>query len=138
MKTTPVGSPPQPSYLSHHASNISISTTASKSTNSLDIISPTSSDHPPIPHATRKSSVLSLLKGSSSRKSVIGERAEHRVKEERERENTIREEPVVDTPRKKDDKERSESRISLLMGRKRGKVSIAATKVAFHALSFCC
>lgn len=127
MKAAPAivhnGSPPVPSYLSHHASNISISTTASKSTNSLDIISPTSSDPPAMPQATRKSSVLSFMKGSSSRKSMSSEKMETKVREEREKEAPIKEEPA-ESKQKKDDKERSESRISILMGRKRGKVSI--------------
>jgi dual specificity tyrosine-phosphorylation-regulated kinase 2/3/4 len=83
------------------------------------------------PSANRKSSVFSLLRGSSSRKSLHSDSKEAardvqkakdairdaekeriRVEKEKEREKN-----------KKDDKDRSESRISVLMGRKRGKVS---------------
>lgn len=119
-------SPPIPPYMPHHASNISISTSASKSTNSLDIISPVSSDAPH-PQATRKSSVLSFMKGSSSRKSLVGEKVEQKAREEREKEAPIMEEPA-ESKQKKDDKERSESRISILMGRKRGKVSSRSSR----------
>lgn len=83
------------------------------------------------PSTNRKSSVLglgipSLLKGSSSRKSLHGgdksdtgrdsdrdtSRSKQKEKEKAERSKL-----------KKEEKERSESRISVLMGRKRGKVS---------------
>ena len=83
------------------------------------------------PSTNRKSSVLglgipSLLKGSSSRKSLHGgdksdtgrdsDRDTSRSKQ-KEREKAER------SKLKKEEKERSESRISVLMGRKRGKVS---------------
>ena len=82
------------------------------------------------PSTNRKSSVLglgipSLLKGSSSRKSLHGgdksdtgrdsDRDVNRSKQ-KEKEKTER------SKLKKEEKERSESRISVLMGRKRGKV----------------
>ncbi|KAH8108495.1 hypothetical protein DFH11DRAFT_1633216 [Phellopilus nigrolimitatus] len=67
----------------------------------------------------RKSSMLSLglpslLKGSSSRKSLQVEKGGANGKKHKESDNES-------TKNKKDDKDRSESRISVLMGRKRGK-----------------
>lgn len=112
-------SPPLPPFIPHHTSSVSISTAASKSTNSLDIHSPTSPVPHGAPHASRKASVLSLLKGSSSRKS-IGAGSEIRVEKEKELPTS---EGHKEAKPKKEDKERSESRISILMGRKRGKVS---------------
>ncbi|KAG8853390.1 hypothetical protein FRB96_008180 [Tulasnella sp. 330] len=76
------------SAITYHNSTSSISTAAS------------TPDAMMSPSATKKSSMLSLLKGSGSRKSVHMEKPV--------------EKPV--------EKERSESRISVLMGRKRGKV----------------
>ena len=105
-------SPPLPP-IPHHAPSASISTNASKSAsnNSLDLV-PSPSPIQPSAHATRKSSVLSLLKGSSSRKSIISDRSD--AGKGKEKEDSGKE--------KKDEKDRSESRISILMGRKRGKV----------------
>jgi dual specificity tyrosine-phosphorylation-regulated kinase 2/3/4 len=103
---------------SHHNSNISVSTAASKSTNPLDIHSPVSPAPPGIPQqASRKTSVLSLLKSSRKNYGAWSE-----IKVEKEKELPVPEESKETRP-KKEDKERSESRISLLMGRKRGKVS---------------
>lgn len=73
----------------HHASSSSVSTSGSG---------------PDTPAATKKSSMLSLLKGSGSRKSLHLEKP-----------------PEIKPKEKKEEKERSESRISVLMGRKRGK-----------------
>ena len=77
---------------------------------------------PIVPASAKKSSVLSLglpslLKGSSSRRSLHSDK-EKDMKSSRESAATSsdREKP------KKEDKDRSESRISVLMGRKRGKV----------------
>lgn len=71
--------------------------------------------------AHKKSSVLSLglpslLKGSSSRRSL------HSDKEKSGAKSPKGEGKSADKEKKKDDKDRSESRISVLMGRKRGKV----------------
>lgn len=70
----------------------------------------------------------SLLKGSSSRRSLHGgdkSDVEKRQKEERsrEREKEKAKEKERKKEEKKEEKERSESRISVLMGRRRGKVS---------------
>jgi len=88
------------------------------------------------PSTNRKSSVLSLgipslLRGSSSRKSLHGgdksdtgrdsDRDAGRLKQ-KEKEKAER------SKLKKEEKERSESRISVLMGRKRGKVSNTDTR----------
>jgi dual specificity tyrosine-phosphorylation-regulated kinase 2/3/4 len=81
------------------------------------------------PAAHRKSSVLSLglpslLKGSSSRKSFHGEKSDNGKESERDSQKARqKEEKKLERSRsKKDEKDRSESRISVLMGRKRGKV----------------
>jgi dual specificity tyrosine-phosphorylation-regulated kinase 2/3/4 len=76
----------------------------------------------------------SLLKGSSSRRSIHADelkdsREAQRVKDlksktDRQKERADRErEKAEKEKQKKEEKERSESRISVLMGRKRGKVS---------------
>ena len=78
---------------------------------------------------TKKSSVFalpSLLKGSSSRRSL---QAQADKDKEREREREEKRERQLEKERerqqkKEDDKDRSESRISVLMGRKRGKVRL--------------
>ncbi|KAI1790730.1 hypothetical protein LXA43DRAFT_890518 [Ganoderma leucocontextum] len=92
-------------------------------------MSPTKDSHlssPTAPSSAKKSSVLSLglpslLKGSSSRRSLHSDK-EKDVKNSRESAATSsdREKP------KKEDKDRSESRISVLMGRKRGKTVSSA------------
>ncbi|KAJ7684810.1 CMGC/DYRK/DYRK2 protein kinase [Mycena polygramma] len=72
----------------------------------------------------KKSSVLSLLKGSSSRRSLHADSKEaakelQKLKDaEKEKERLAKAEKEK---QKKEDKDRSESRISVLMGRKRGK-----------------
>ena len=83
------------------------------------------------PSTNRKSSVLSLgipslLKGSSSRKSLHGGDKSDTGRDSDRDANRSRQKEKEKAERsklKKEDKERSESRISVLMGRKRGKVS---------------
>ena len=82
------------------------------------------------PSTNRKSSVLglgipSLLKGSSSRKSLHGGDKSDTGKDSDRDANRSKQKEKEKTERsklKKEEKERSESRISVLMGRKRGKV----------------
>ncbi|KAF8682481.1 Protein tyrosine kinase [Rhizoctonia solani] len=106
---------PMPQSLTHQASSHSVSSMASESGFSQSGYSGVSGP----PSASKKTSVLnlgSLLKGSSSRKSMggSGDKSDaNKSGEEKER-------------KKKDDKERSESRISALMGRKRGKTISSA------------
>lgn len=74
----------------------------------------------------KKSSVLSLglpslLKGSSSRRSLHSDREKS---DSRSTRDTSTSKDSDRENKKKDDKDRSESRISVLMGRKRGKVSL--------------
>ncbi|KAJ7702473.1 hypothetical protein B0H17DRAFT_1327388 [Mycena rosella] len=83
-------------------------------------------DYNPVSTSTpgKKSSVLSLLKGSTSRRSLHADSKEaarelQKAKDaEKEKEKLAKAEKEK---QKKDDKDRSESRISVLMGRKRGK-----------------
>ncbi|CAE6520996.1 unnamed protein product [Rhizoctonia solani] len=106
---------PVPPSLTHQPSSHSVSSMASESGFSQSGYSGVSGP----PSATKKTSVLnlgSLLKGSSSRKSMggSGDKSDaNKSGEEKER-------------KKKEDKERSESRISALMGRKRGKTISSA------------
>ncbi|TCD60316.1 hypothetical protein EIP91_010354 [Steccherinum ochraceum] len=87
-------------------------------------VSSTSSSIPGSAH--KKSSVLSLglpslLKGSSSRRSLHSDRDKNEAKSPKgEGKSSDKEKP------KKDEKDRSESRISVLMGRKRGKTLSSA------------
>lgn len=70
---------------------------------------------------SKKSSVFglpSLLKGSSSRRSLHSDKEKSDSKSGRDDGRSDKEKT------KKDEKDRSESRISVLMGRKRGKVCI--------------
>ncbi|KAL4074596.1 hypothetical protein V8B97DRAFT_1868854 [Scleroderma yunnanense] len=74
--------------------------------------------------AHKKSSVLSLglpslLKGSSSRRNLLGDKSDGGTGKETKDSHKSR-----DDKSKQDHKDRSESRISVLMGRKRGKASI--------------
>ncbi|KAK0445384.1 hypothetical protein EV421DRAFT_1890266 [Armillaria borealis] len=76
--------------------------------------------NPPSTSAHKKSSMLSLglpslLKGSSSRKSL------HSDSRESVKDSPRKDSEKARSEKKKEDKERSESRISVLMGRKRGK-----------------
>lgn len=64
---------------------------------------------------------LSLLKGSSSRKSLQAQADKDREREEKREKQQEKEREKQQ--KKEDDKDRSESRISVLMGRRRGKVS---------------
>lgn len=106
---------PLPPSLTHQQSSHSVSSITSASESGFSQSGFSGMSGPP--SASKKSSVLnlgSLLKGSSSRKSMHGSGDKSdagKSAEEKER-------------KKKDDKERSESRISALMGRKRGKVSV--------------
>ncbi|EIN07636.1 hypothetical protein PUNSTDRAFT_45173 [Punctularia strigosozonata HHB-11173 SS5] len=78
--------------------------------------------------AHKKSSVLSLgslLKGSSSRKSLHSDKSDY-FPEKDNRRSMEKSREKSDKEKKKDDKDRSESRISVLMGRKRGK-TVSAT-----------
>ena len=80
---------------------------------------------PSVPGSAKKPSVLSLglpslLKGSSSRRSLHSDREKSDAKSSRESAATSSDRERT----KKDDKDRSESRISVLMGRKRGKVRL--------------
>jgi hypothetical protein len=72
---------PLPLFIPHHTSNISVSTAASNSTNSLNIHLPTSPVPPGALQALQKTSVLSLLKGSTSCKS-FGAGSEIKVEKE--------------------------------------------------------
>lgn len=80
----------------------------------------------------KKSSVLmglpSLLKGSSSRRSLHSDKEKSDAKSAKEEARHARE--AEKERHKKEDKERSESRISVLMGRKRGKVRIPQTALS--------
>lgn len=107
---------------------ISSSPTSRQGIHRSDILSPkdllTSPTTPG--HSQRKSSMLSLglpsiLKGSSSRKSVHVDK--NMGIRDSDVESRARDSGTENLKTKKDDKDRSESRISVLMGRKRGKVS---------------
>lgn len=101
--------------------------------------------------AQKKSSVLSLglpslLKGSSSRRSLHGDKSDlkdtatesKRAKEAEKSERETAKEVAKETARlqkekqKKEDKDRSESRISVMMGRKRGKVCLRSLLQTSH------
>ncbi|KAI0362771.1 hypothetical protein OH77DRAFT_1467846 [Trametes cingulata] len=87
----------------------------------------TSLSSPVVPGSAKKSSVLSLglpslLKGSSSRRSLHSDKEKSDVKSGRENATSSSDREK----QKKDDKDRSESRISVLMGRKRGKTLSSA------------
>lgn len=87
-------------------------------------------DTPLTSPTTKKSSVFglpSLLKGSSSRRSL------HSDKEKSDSRSAKEEARAEKEKHKKDEKDRSESRISVLMGRKRGKVSL---KIFLRVRSF--
>ena len=85
------------------------------------------------PSTHRKSSMLSLgipslLKGSSSRKSLHGgDKSDTGRDSDRDTRSKQKEKEKSERSKlKKEEKERSESRISVLMGRKRGKVSVTS------------
>jgi dual specificity tyrosine-phosphorylation-regulated kinase 2/3/4 len=93
--------------------------------------------------ARKKSSVLSLglpslLKGSSSRRSLHAEKSDPTkdVRDNQKAEGAERDNEKLDRERsKKEDKDRSESRISVLIGRKRGKVRQQYTSIHIVASS---
>ena len=98
--------PSLPLAIHHHISSVSISTLSSKSNlnNSFDLdLSLT-----PVMPMPRKTSVLSLLKGTTSCRSVIVDKHKAKTKEKEDHKGK----------EKKDEKDRSESQISILMGRK--------------------
>ncbi|KAJ7067731.1 hypothetical protein B0H15DRAFT_895756 [Mycena belliarum] len=108
---------------------IPVPTSPTQSTGYASLSQPrskTDSDYNPTSTSTpgKKSSVLSLLKGSTSRRSLHADSKEaareiQKAKDaEKEKERLAKAEKER---QKKDDKDRSESRISVLMGRKRGK-----------------
>ncbi len=91
--------------------------------------------NPPSTSAHKKSSMLSLglpslLKGSSSRRSLHSDSKESAKTSPKPKE-LEREKARTEKEKKKDDKDRSESRISVLMGRKRGKVRAVQCFSAF-------
>ncbi|KAJ7184093.1 hypothetical protein C8R46DRAFT_937896 [Mycena filopes] len=93
----------------------------SRSKQSDNDYNPTSTSTP-----GKKSSVLSLLKGSSSRRSLHADSKEAARELQRTKDAEKEKEKILKAERekqkqKKEDKDRSESRISVLMGRKRGK-----------------
>ncbi|KAF7971643.1 hypothetical protein HWV62_20682 [Athelia sp. TMB] len=104
---------------------VKASSSPDKSYNSASQSTPASSQ--------KKSSVLSLgipslLKGSSSRRSLHGDKSDSASEAKRskevekaEREAAKESAKLQKEKQKKEDKERSESRISVMMGRKRGK-----------------
>ena len=115
-----ITSPSPPPAIPHHLSSVSISTLASKSTsnNSFDL----DSSLTPVMPTPRKTSVLSLLKGTSSRRSVVVDKSGAKAKEKEDHRDK----------EKKDEKDRSESRISILMGRKRGKVRSSLSDISWR------
>ncbi|ESK96823.1 cmgc dyrk dyrk2 protein kinase [Moniliophthora roreri MCA 2997] len=114
-------SPPLPSDSGMLSATMRYKQTSSP--NSTDFNPPSTS----VPgSAHRKSSVFSLLKGSTSRKSLHSDSKEAAKDAQRakdaEKEKARQEKEKEKEKQKKDDKDRSESRIStVLMGRKRGK-----------------
>ncbi|KII88871.1 hypothetical protein PLICRDRAFT_175129 [Plicaturopsis crispa FD-325 SS-3] len=125
--------PPLPSSSPPPSSGYTTSQSQSRSRASPNDYSMSTLSTPSTPGtAHKKSSVLSLglpslLKGSSSRRSLHGDRSDS--KEAKETQRAVRDaekekekrEKVEKERQKKEDKDRSESRISVLMGRRRGK-----------------
>lgn len=119
MQMPPTGvASTSPTYSSTHSSHLRPPSSSSP-TKEPQITSPTT------PGSThKKSSVLSLglpslLKGSSSRRSLHSDKEKGDTKSGKDSAKDSEKEK-----HKKDDKDRSESRISVLMGRKRGKVGL--------------
>jgi dual specificity tyrosine-phosphorylation-regulated kinase 2/3/4 len=120
MQVPPTNVPPSsPTYSSTHSQLRSPSST----------MSPTkeSPSQPAVQGSHKKSSVLSLglpslLKGSSSRRSLHSDKEKSDNKSSKDEARQVRNSEKE--RQKKDEKERSESRISVLMGRKRGKVRV--------------
>ncbi|KAI0085397.1 hypothetical protein BDY19DRAFT_444646 [Irpex rosettiformis] len=126
MQIPPANVPPSsPTYSSTHSH-------ASQARSPSSGMSPTKETQPhiAIPSSShKKSSVLSLglpslLKGSSSRRSLHSDKEKSDAKSAKEEARHAKESEKE--RHKKDDKERSESRISVLMGRKRGKTLSSA------------
>ncbi|KAJ6500330.1 hypothetical protein C8R45DRAFT_977294 [Mycena sanguinolenta] len=114
---------PMPSSPTQSTSYNSLSQPRTKQDKQDSDYNPTSTSTP-----GKKSSVLSLLKGSSSRRSLHADSKEaarelQRMKDaEKEREKEKERLAKAEREKqKKEEKDRSESRISVLMGRKRGK-----------------
>ena len=90
-----------------------------------DPVSPVDSSLSTPPGAHKKSSIISLgslLKGSSSRRNLQSGKDDPKSDKESRRARDTDGGKSEKEKAKKDDKDRSESRISMLMGRKRGKV----------------
>lgn len=136
-KTAPIGSPRSPASLMPGSPLMPVMTNGLSGgtvpmAQSLTRATPPTADITSSPGSSshRKSVLMglpSLLKGSSSRRSLHGgdkSDVERKQKEERSRERER--DKIREKDRKKEDKkeERSESRISVLMGRRRGKVSL--------------
>lgn len=125
-----------PTFSSSAQSRVKASSSPNKDSTSASQSTPTS--------AQKKSSVLSLgipslLKGSSSRRSLHGDKSDSaseakRVKdvEKAEKEAAKDAAKLQKEKQKKEDKERSESRISVMMGRKRGKVCPLKAAITHH------
>lgn len=133
MQVPPAGMPPSsPTYSSTHSQVRSPSSG----------VSPTKETQPPsgIPSSShKKSSVLSLglpslLKGSSSRRSLHSDKEKSDAKSSKEEMRHARE---AEKERKKEEKDRSESRISVLMGRKRGKVRTQQVYFLYDIVKVC-
>lgn len=115
--------PPPPSPTS---GGLGSSSTRVRMYDSHSPVHDTSMTSPSVSTSHKKSSVLSLglpslLKGSSSRRSLHSDREKSDSKSARD---TSTSKDSDRESKKKDDKDRSESRISVLMGRKRGKASL--------------
>lgn len=130
-------------YQQPQSSSSSTFPSAPNSATNLHVNAPAVTSPPPAKDSSytplspsKKSSVFglpSLLKGSSSKKSL---QAQADKDKEREREREEKRERQLEKERerqqkKEDDKERSESRISVLMGRKRGKVRLLLHRLYF-------
>lgn len=100
---------------------------------------PTQTEEATSTPGNRKSSVLNLLRGSSSRKSMLLEKNKDESSKRRNAEQRASDDSSQNTiglsnltreekSGRREVKERSESRISVLMGRRRGKVSTIITK----------
>ena len=116
MQMPPPGVPSSssPTYSSSTSNTFLRPPSATSPTKEVPVTSPTTT-------TTKKTSVFglpSLLKGSSSRRSLHSDKEKSDSKSGKEDGRSDKEKG------KKEDKDRSESRISVLMGRKRGKVCV--------------
>ncbi|OSD02767.1 hypothetical protein PYCCODRAFT_302758 [Trametes coccinea BRFM310] len=124
MQVPPPSVPP--TSVSPTSSSGPASATHLRAPSALSPTKETSLSSPTVPGSAKKSSVLSLglpslLKGSSSRRSLHSDKEKSDAKSGRDNATSS-----SDREKKKDDKDRSESRISVLMGRKRGKTLSSA------------